>query len=184
MPTLALKIQGNGLWQDAQDVTGAVFAWQAVDDSDGLTHDSDATRFKLPRAGQSFTGLGIASFPLFLQAEGLIPTSISINVAARRTGAGNPGILIGLSRGGSVSLDGTVFSPGVSYTVETRTFTVNPFTGAAWKASDLVGLEACVQSELGAFAGSNQVTLISGSIDYMGDHFWRGLRPRAITLQG
>lgn len=168
MPTIALKVQQNGFWQDVDTLVGATFAYQCVDDSDGLTHDSDTTRFRLPRAGVSFTGKGIVSFPLFLQAEGLRPTSIAINVAAKRTAAGNPNILIGFARAGLRVFDVTLMSPGATYTIETRTFNTNPFTGMAWTDSDLAGLEACIQSEEGASVGSNQVTLVSGSLTYVG----------------
>src|SRR5262245_9565649 len=165
MPTLALKVQNNGAYQQIQDITGATFAYQAVDDSDGTTHDSNTTYIRLRNIGPD---TGTVSFVAFQGISGFLPRSVTINVAARRNAAGNPEIDIGLQRAGFFALSGSTFLPGASYAVESRTFGsngINPLTGAAWAVGDLVGVELCIVTEPGS-AGSNRITLVSGSLDY------------------
>jgi len=180
MPTIALKVQQDGYWRGWSALVGASFAYQAVDDSDGTTHDSADSYITLPKLNLP-TGAGRVSFPLFLQAEGLIPVAITLNVGARRGGASHPQLQIGFSRGGIVGFDATKFNPGAGWSVASRTFSLNPITAAAWSESDLVALESCVQNEDGV-NGNNDVTLVSGSIEYTGSHNWRGVRPRAVQV--
>jgi hypothetical protein len=167
VPTIALKVQQDGKVQGWESIVGATFAYQAIDDSDGTTHDSDTSYILLPRTGASFTGPGRASFPLFLQAQGLIPTSITLNVVTKRNAGGNPEMELGFVRGGVFFFEATKWMPGASYALETRTFITNPFTGSAWTAADLVGLEGCVGNFAGASAGKNRMTLLSGSLTYV-----------------
>jgi hypothetical protein len=168
VPTIALKVQQNGRIQGWNLIVGSTFAYQAVDDSDGTAHDSDTTYIRVAGAGLIFESpRGRASFPLFLQAEGLIPISITLNVVTKRSGASNPEMELGFCRGGLFAFDLTTWMPGASYGLESRTFSLNPITGAAWLASDLVGLEACVGNVVGASVGTNRLTLLSGSMDYL-----------------
>jgi len=162
MPTIALKVQQDGAWQGWSSLTGASFGYQAVDDSDGVTHDSATTYLTLPKLNLALFQ-GRVSFPVFLQAEGLVPTSITINVVAQRGGALRPRLQIGFYQGGLVGFDASMFDPTASWSLAQRTFSTNPITGQPWSQSDLVGLEACVQNEAGAF-GNNDITLISGSL--------------------
>lgn len=164
MPTIALKVQQDGFWRGFSVLVGATFGYQAVDDSDGVTHDSELTHLTLPKL-TSPVASGRVSFPLFLQAEGLVPTSITLNVVAQRGGALHPRLQIGFFKGGSVAFDASMFDPTASYTLAQRTFSTNPITGSPWSASSLIGLEACVQSEDGV-NGNNDVTLVSGSMVY------------------
>ena len=160
MPTIPLKVQQNGTLQGWSSIThqvgdGVNFGYQAVDDSDSTTHDGANTTLNLAKGAAM-------SFPLFLQAEGFIPVSITLNVVARRGGAQHPRIQIGFYRGGLTGFDATMFDPTSSFTLAQRTFSTNPITGNPWSSSDLVGLEACVQNE--QVNGNNDVTLISGSL--------------------
>lgn len=177
MPTIALKVQQDGRlmgWTALIPGAGATFAYQAVDDSDGVTHDSASSYLTVPRGAA-------VSFPLFLQAEGLQPVSITLNVVAQRGGVGHPKIQIGFYRGGLTAFDGTMFDPTASYTLAQRTFSTNPITGLPWSASDLVGLQACIQCEA-AVGGNNDVTLISGSLDYVPLSSWDFPEPKAKGL--
>lgn len=163
MPTIPLRVQQNGSRQDQVTVFGETFAYLAVDDSDGVTHDSAATYIRLPNQTPSIPTL--VSFPLFLQAEGLLPLSITLNVVAQRVGVGHPRLNIGFYKGGATGFDATLFDPTASWSLAQRTFSTNPLTGKPWSVSDPIGLEAALQSETGVF-GANDITLISGSITY------------------
>ena len=163
MPTIAFTVQQDGFYRGWSALVGADTGYEAVNDSTGTTHDSGATSLRLGRLIPA-TGSGRVSFPIMLQAGGLLPLSITLNVAAIRGGAAHPEILIGFYRGGVTGFHVTKFNPTASYTVATRTFTTDPMTGAAWTAEGLVGLEACIQSE--DVAGNNDVSLISGSVSY------------------
>jgi len=164
MATVTFGVQGNGVWQGWTSFTGATFAYECLDDSLGTTHDSGTTFVTLgrqllnPQAGR-------ISFPIMLMAEGLVPDSLTLNVAAMEGGALNPDLQIGFARSGLVGFHATVFTPTASYSVVTRIFSTNPITGSAWDADDLIGLEACVQSFVGQ-NGNNDISLISGSITY------------------
>lgn len=164
MPTLPLRVQGDGRWQGWSSLVGGTSGFEVVDDSAGTTHDSATTYLVLgrlllnPQAGR-------ISFPVFLMSEGLIPVSLTVNVAAQRGGVAHPRLQIGFDRAGSVGFSASLFDPTASWSVASRTFSTNPITGQAWAAPDLDGLELCVQSESG-IAGTNQITLVSGSIDY------------------
>ena len=157
--TIALRVQGDGYHQGWESVTGATYAWQAVDDSDGTTHDSDTSYVVLPR---QFLEQGRMSFPMFRQCSPGQVISITLNVAAKIE-SGSPELRIGFYRSGTEAYDGTTFTPTGSYTVASRTFTTNPITGAAWTATDLVGLEAAVSMQT-LVIGKARVTLISGSM--------------------
>jgi hypothetical protein len=163
VPTLPLTIQGDGYWQGWASFSGAPFAYQCIDDSNGTTHDSGATKINL---GRLVLPAGIISFPVMLMAEHMIPQSLTVNVAAVKVGATHPDLQIGFARGSATGFDPTAFTAGVSYSVATRTFSTNPITGLAWSAADLVGLEVCVQSMFGQ-VGSNDISLVSGSITYI-----------------
>ena len=175
MPTLGLKVQQNGFFQGWLSIVGATFGFEAVDDSAGTTHDGATTHITIDKANT-------VSFPMFYQAEGLQPVSITLNVAAQRGGATHPQLLIGFYRSGVTAFSGSLFNPTSSYTVTSRTFSVNPFTGAAWVVEDLVGLEACVKGETGV-NGNNDVTLISGNIDYVARRSWHWPEPQPKGLQ-
>lgn len=159
MPTIPLKVQQDGHLLGVGAIVGATFAYQALDDSDGVTHDGALTYITILKNGA-------VSFPLFLQAEGLIPTSITINVVAKRGGAAHPRLQIGFYKGGLTAFDASMFDPTSSFTLTQRTFSTNPITGQPWSALDLIGLEVCVQDEIGV-NGNNDVTLISGSLTYV-----------------
>lgn len=164
MPDIDLKVQGNGFHQGYTDLTGADSMYEAVDDSDSTTHDSDTTKFTLPRYVQS-TGAGIVSFRMFDMAEHVIPSQVVLRVGAKRGGAAHPRLHIGFNKGGVTAFSASLFDPGASYSVVTRTFTTNPLTSAAWADGDLVNLEPCFQNEDGV-SGSNDLTLVSGQVAY------------------
>lgn len=157
--TVTLRVQGNGTLQGWESVTGATYAWQAVDDSDGTTHDSDSTYLVLPRG---VLPQGIVSFPLFYQCDPGQILSVTLNVAAK-IDTNTPEVQIGFHKGGSQAFHGTTFTPTGSYTVASRTFTTNPITGAAWVPTDIVGMEACVKMVVPLVAKA-RITLISGSM--------------------
>ena len=167
MPTVALKVQQDGTWRGWNLLVGATFGYQTVDDSDGVTHDSASTYLRLPKLSL-VNGQGRVSFPVFLQAEGMMPASITINMVGRAAGGGggaSPDMQIGFLIGGVPTFHASLFDPGADWALAQRTFSVNPITGSPWSAQDLVGLEVCVQNE-DLTNGSNDVTLVSGSMDY------------------
>ena len=163
MPSLDFTVQQDGFWRGWSVLVGGDFGYETVDDSAGTTHDSGTTYLTLPRFIVA-TGSGRMSFPIMLQAGGLLPLSLTLNVAAIRGGASHPRLSIGFYRGGLTGFHASLFDPTASYTVATRTFTTDPLTGAAWTAEGLVGLEACIQSE--NVAGNNDVSLVSGGLSY------------------
>jgi hypothetical protein len=163
VPTIAFTAQQDGFWRGWSALVGGTFGFETVDDSTDTTHDGATTHLTLPRFIAA-TGSGRVSFPIMLQAGGLLPLSLTLNVAAIQGGASHPRLHIGFHRGGVTGFHATMFDPTASYTVATRTFTTDPITGAAWTAEGLVGLEACIQSE--NVAGNNDVSLISGSVSY------------------
>lgn len=164
MPTLPLKAQQDGRFRGWSALVGGSFGYQTIDDSDGTTHDSAATYLTLPKLNLD-TETGRVSFPIMLQAEGLLPDAITLNVVAQRGGALHPRIQIGFHKGGQVGFSGSLFDPTASWSLAQRTFSTNPITGSPWSASDLIGLEACVQNESGV-NGNNDLTLVSGSLEY------------------
>lgn len=164
MPTISFTVQANGQWQGWTSFTGADFAYQCVDDSTDTTHDSGTTAITLGRLLLNPQS-GRMSFPIMIMAEHLIPESLTLTVAAIRGGATHPRLQIGFARGGLVAFSGSLFNPTASYTTATSTFATNPLTSAAWTEDDLVGLEACIQSETG-ITGNNDISLISGTMDY------------------
>lgn len=164
--TFALKVQQDGPVLGVQDIIGATFAYQAVDDSDGPAHDSDTTYVTLLREDDP-GGLprGRIVFPLFLQAEGLTPVSIAVRAAVRRSGAAAaPDVEIGFWRAGVAAVSASVVVTTTTWQVVTRTFTTSPFTGAAWTEADLIGLHACVQQTIVPTVVRNRVSLVSGSV--------------------
>lgn len=178
MLTANLKPQGNGFYAGYSAIVGATSAFEAVDDSDDTTHDSAATYITLPRLLTSPTG--IVSFPFFLQWEGGVPTSIAVNVVARRSGAVHPQIEIGFHRSGTLVFSGSMFNPGAGFNLATRTFAVDPFNAGAWDPAVLPMTEVCLRSEAGAL-GSNDVTLISAEVTYRPPRAFSGIRPHAFV---
>jgi hypothetical protein len=167
VPTIGLKVQADGFFRSWDSLVGGDFGYEVVGDSDGTTHDSDTTYLLL--------GKHEISFPIFLQAEGLFPMSLTINVAAKRD-TQSPILQIGLYRGGTAITLAPDFNVGATYSVESRSWTTNPFTGSAWKPADLVGLEAYVKSNTIA---RSRVTLVSGLLTYVPGTNALGARPWA-----
>ena len=161
MPTTPFVPQGIGQFTGWESVTGAAFAWQALDDSLDATHDGDASYVVLPRLSGS---AGIMSFPVFLMAHGLNPTSITVRVAGKIDNVA-PEVEIGFARGGLTAFHGTTWTPTASHAATTRAFTTNPLTSAAWEPDDIIGLEVCLKSVL-FVVGKTRVTLLNGSIDW------------------
>ena len=159
MPTTGLHVQQDGKVQEYSALVGASFAYQTVDDSDGTGHDSDATYLTITRQSPR------VSFPLFLQAEGLLPLSITLNVGARGSGT-HPRIRVGFYRSGLSGFSASLYTTTSGWTVAQTTFSTNPITGGPWAPSDLIGLEPLVQNETG-INGANDVTLLSGSLTYV-----------------
>lgn len=164
MATLPLRVQGDGAWNGWSSLVGGTTGFEVVDDSSGTTHDSATTYLVLGRLLLN-PEAGRISFPVFEMSEGLNPVSLTVNVVAQRGGAVHPRLQIGFNRAGAQGFHGTMFDPPASWTLATRAFATNPITGSTWNAADLDGLELCVQSEFGVL-GNNQITLVSGSIDY------------------
>lgn len=161
MPTTPFIPQGVGQFTGWESVTGASFAWQALDDSLDATHDGDTSYVVLPRW---IPPSGQMSFPVFLMASGLNPTSITVRVAGKIESAA-PEVEIGFARGGLTAFHGTTWTPGATHAATTRVFATNPLTSAAWALGDIIGLEVCLKSVLGA-VGKTRVTLLNGSIDW------------------
>lgn len=174
MPPIALTPQQDGFWRGWTSYTGADFAYQCVDDSSDTTHDEGATSLRLGLLILG-SGLGRVSFPFFIMAEHLIPRSVTVNVAAQKV-SGNLDLQCGFARNTTVAFDAVTFSPGVDYSVQTWTFSTNPFTGMAWADGDLTGTEVCVQSKLNQI-GMNDISLISASLDYYAASDHAALRP-------
>jgi hypothetical protein len=159
VPSISLKPQRDGSYAGYSSIVGATYAYQAVDDSEGTTHDSAATYFVLPRLIGS---AGTVSFPFFRGWSGGRPTSITVNVVARRGGGAHPRIQIGFVRSTTFAFDATLFDAGAGFTLASPVFTIDPITGQAWDPEDLGATEVALRSEFGAI-GSNDVTLVSVS---------------------
>lgn len=172
MPTTGLKVQGDGFWRGWLNLFGGTTAAEVVDDSDGTSHDSAATYLSM-RLLNLAQGNGRISFPVFRQADGIIPTSISVNVVARRGTVSHPDLEIGLTyaQPAVAVFDPMLFTTDANWTLATRTFSSNPWSGAPWALADLAGLELCVSSEPSFFGpGTNEITLVSGTINYDEPH--------------
>ena len=157
MPVQALKIQANGSERGWSSLTGGVFGFDTVDDSDAVSHDAATSYLTLPQSKR-------VSFPVFLQAEGIRPQSLTVNVVAQRGGASHPLMRIGFLRGSQLGFDAVLFDPPATWTLAQRTFATNPITLAAWTVDDLLGLELCIEND--STVGTNDVTLMSGSVTY------------------
>lgn len=183
MPTLGLKVQQDGYWRGWLGLFGGTSGFEVVDDSAGTSHDSAATYLTLRLLNLS-QAKGRISFPVFLQAEGLVANSITINVAARRGGVSHPLLDIGLARSGLTFFHASQFDTTADWTVESRSFTEDPWSGLPWTPEHLVGLEACVSSDVDYFGpGFNEITLVSAGIDYVGLHSWTGREPQGAFTQ-
>lgn len=178
MPTIALLPQGAGRYSGWSSIVGATFAWQAIDDSTDGTNDGDDSYIILPRL--SGGDAGMVSFPMFNQCEGIAPTSISLRVVAKRSGAAHPLIQVGFQRGGSAGFHATTIDAGAGYSATTLVFSTNPITAQAWTEDDLDGLEAMLMSEPFVL-GSNRITLLNGSMTYRPPRAFAGLHPHAFV---
>ncbi len=85
MATLNLAVQANGTFQWWNSFTGADEAWDTVNDSDNITHDSGVTTLRLVSFSEP-TKAGRVSFAFLRMIEGYIPDSFLIRCAAKRTG--------------------------------------------------------------------------------------------------
>jgi hypothetical protein len=161
LQTISLKPQGDGTNRGWSSVVGASFAYQAVDDSDGTTHDSAETYFRLPRLDPA----GTVSFPFFRGWGGGIPSTVTVNVVAKRVAAAHPKIQIGFVRGGSFGFSGALFDTTATWDLATRAFITDPITGLAWDPELLPVTEVCLRSEA-LVVGNNDVTLVSAAVTY------------------
>lgn len=179
MSTVNLKPQQEGAFRGWTSLIGAVLGFRAIDDSNGTTHDSDATYLTIPKLASPS---GRVSFPFFLQWAGGIPSAVTVNVVARRGGAAHPRIQIGFTRSGAVAFSGSLLDPGSSWTLGSITFSTDPLTGLAWVPGNMPITEVCIQNENGV-NGNNDVTLISASVDFAGPHNFDPLIPRGLSLE-
>ena len=140
MPPIDLRLQGDGLFTGWSSIVGATHAWQALDDSDGTSHDGDGSYIVLPR---QILPAGRVSFRMFQGAEHLVPKSITLRVGAKKQSS-SPRMSIGFQRYGVEAYDVTKYTPGTNYSVATREFVFNPITGLPWADGDLIGLEPCL----------------------------------------
>ncbi len=169
MPTVALQPQGNGRYTGWSSIVGATFAWQAI----ASPFDGSTSYIVLPRL---IGDAGKVSFPMFNQCEGMTPTLIAIDVWAQRGGASHPLINVGFQRAGTAAFHGTQVDAAASWAVTTLNFTTNPITGMAWDEGDLNGLEVMLQNDIGL--GSNQITLVAGTMTYQESHFFHNTLAR------
>jgi len=174
VPTVALTPQQDGFYRGwASIVGGSTLAYQAV--SDG----SDATYLVLPKLSGA---LGIVSFPIFLMAGGLTPTSIQIIVRARLDSGAAPTMQVGFTRGGLVAFDAVVDALTGSILNFTHTFPTDILSGGAWMETDPVGLECCIQREA-ITLGAARIIQVSGSMIYSQDRAWRGTQAHSAQLE-
>ena len=163
MPTQSLIPQQDGYWQGWSSIVGGTFAYQAV--SDG----SDATYLLLPKlAGVT----GRISFPVFLMADGLIPTSIQIVVRAKLDSGAAPTIQVGFTRGGVVAFDGTIDTLTGTIGNYVHTFSTDILAGGPWMETDTDGLEVCIQREA-VTLGVARIINVSGTLTYSQARAWR-----------
>lgn len=176
MPTIACKPQADGTFRGWSVLFPGSLAlgFRAIDDSDGVTHDSAASYITLAKGAR-------ISFPFFLQWGGGIPSLVTVNLVAQRGGAAHPQMQIGFYRGATAAFDAVMFNPGAAWGLATRNFATDPFTGAAWDPDDMARTEVCVQNETGA-NGSNDVTLLSASVVYTGPHNFDPIFPPSARL--
>ena len=178
MPIAALKVREIGQYQQYVSIVGASEPHLAVWDSSGTTHDSDSSYILIHSLAG---GSGQVSFRFFDMAEGLEPTSLTINIAAKRDNAAN-----------GCTFDFGLFDPAgpffssffsavltSSYQVFSGTYTVDPFTGAAWSLDEMRRYEIYLRRPPPITATGGRLTLLSASVDYA--RVWNSLAPEPYT---
>ena len=170
MPSIAFKVQQNGSLTGWTSFSGDTEAYRCIDDSDGTTHDSDASFIELPALSVLAPMQGRISFPIMLMAQIRRPVSLTLNVGHKKTGLGTREIQVGFYRAGVKGFHATLPAPGASYAVSSLTFATDPIAGA-WTEAGMTGLEACIESTADS-EGNTRVTLLSGSILYDIESNW------------
>jgi len=140
MPSITLVPQANGHWQHGA-IVGAASAWQAVatsDDDTSYLRFTTSASVPTPRASFHFHG-----------CSNLRPTSVTFKARHRETTA-EAQAGCGFTRHVPGSEDPDMFEDILTssvasmstYSTTNHPYTVHPFTGAAWRAGDLNGMEA------------------------------------------
>lgn len=160
--------------------TAAIDALQSTVIFDTVVAAGGAPRLTLVAIDVIPQSTGLVSFPMFLMAERMDPDAITLRVAGKAH-SGSPAIQIGFTKSnGALAFHGTPFSPGAAYSVTSRTFSTNPFNASAWGVADIAGLEPCLRAS--PSGGSARITLLNGSIDYVGPHNYDPILPHAAGI--
>lgn len=170
MPTLTLTPAVNGHFQGWDSLVGAVeFAWQAVETSDG-----DDTYITVAGPPDPLTQRGRVSF-IFAGPSSIKPTQVRVRATHKRqSGVASPALVSGFSTlyhwGGTettpVVAVGAPFVSGANYVTSTTTFAMDPFSGSAWQAGALNGLEVYFQTVADALVKLVRLTRLDLLVDY------------------
>jgi hypothetical protein len=186
MPSLDLTVQGNGSLATYTSLVGATLPFEAVDDSDGTTHDGDASYVLMQNVLGSAVSLtcltaalatddGDTTFVSFVQGtpqdfshqsiSSVLPAGTSIGalrvrwVATDPDGNGDVG-KVGLTIGGVRYFDSPFTFDAPGYFTNDSEWATDPSDGLPWTMDKIAALQTCVQFDTVVAPSSPRVTMI------------------------